>query len=61
MIQRELETRLRELASRMPAIAVVGPRQAGKTTLVRAVFPHYLYVSLEDPDTFERIEADLKF
>ena len=58
MIKRELEVRLRELAEKMPAIAVVGPRQAGKTTLVRAVFPDYLYVSLEDPDTFERVEAD---
>lgn len=58
MIKRELEVRLRELAGKMPAIAVVGPRQAGKTTLVRAVFPDYLYVSLEDPDTFERVEAD---
>ena len=58
MIKRALEARLRELAKKMPAIAVVGPRQAGKTTLVRAVFPDYQYISLEDPDTLSRVEAD---
>ncbi len=42
----------------MPAVAVLGPRQSGKTTLVKMVFPDYLYVSLEDPDTLDRIEKD---
>lgn len=31
-------------------MSVTGPRQSGKTTLVRATFPAYDYVSLEAPD-----------
>jgi hypothetical protein len=34
-----------------PIVTVIGPRQAGKTTLVRAVLPEYEYVSLETPET----------
>ncbi len=58
MIVRSLAHRLRELATKMPAVAVLGPRQAGKSTLVRAVFPDYVYVSLEAPDTREMVEQD---
>ena len=35
----------------MPVVTVTGPRQSGKTTLVRAAFPEADYVSLEDPET----------
>jgi len=38
-------------AKEFRVITVVGPRQAGKTTLCRLAFPRYKYVSLEDPDT----------
>ena len=31
-------------------ITVTGPRQSGKSTLLRHSFPDYKYVSLEDPD-----------
>jgi len=34
-----------------PIVTVLGPRQAGKTTLVRAALPGYEYVTLEDPET----------
>lgn len=50
MIQRTAEQELRELATSFKAIAVVGPRQSGKSTLVRHVFPEKPYVSLENPD-----------
>lgn len=50
MIQRTAEKELRELATSFKAIAVVGPRQSGKSTLVRHVFPEKPYVSLENPD-----------
>lgn len=50
MIPRTLESRLTSLARRMPAVAVTGPRQSGKTTLCRAAFPHLDYVSLEPLD-----------
>jgi len=34
-----------------PVITITGPRQSGKTTLARATFPDYDYVSLEETDT----------
>ena len=50
MIQREAESVLHQLAAEFKAVAVVGPRQSGKTTLVRSAFQDKPYVSLEDPD-----------
>lgn len=38
------------MAEIFPVVAVTGPRQSGKTTLVRATFPTYSYVNLENPD-----------
>ena len=50
MIQREAEAELRILAAQFKAVAVVGPRQSGKTTLVQKVFDSKPYVNLENPD-----------
>lgn len=50
MIPREAEKELRILAEQFKAVAVVGPRQSGKTTLVRKVFESKPYVNLENPD-----------
>jgi predicted AAA+ superfamily ATPase len=50
MIRRVLEAHLLEMAAAMPAVAVTGPRQSGKTTLCRAAFPNLDYVSLEPLD-----------
>jgi predicted AAA+ superfamily ATPase len=49
-IQRKIGPHLTELASQFPVVAVMGPRQAGKTTLVKETFPTYAYVTLEDLD-----------
>lgn len=49
MFSRALSQTLTRLAAGFPVIAVTGPRQSGKTTLVRQVFPDKAYVSLEDP------------
>lgn len=53
MITRKLSSRLLTLAGLYPVVVVTGPRQAGKTTLCRAVFPDKPYVSLESLDTRE--------
>ena len=50
MIKREAESALINLATQFKAVAVVGPRQSGKTTLTRYVFSDKPYVSLENPD-----------
>jgi len=50
MIERIASAKLKELASYYTAVGVIGPRQSGKTTLVRSHFPEKEYVSLENPD-----------
>ena len=42
---------LMSLAKQFPAIAIMGPRQSGKSTLAKEAFPDYAYVLLEDIDT----------
>ena len=49
MFDRALSHTLNRLAQSYPVVAVTGPRQSGKTTLVRRVFSDKPYVSLEDP------------
>jgi predicted AAA+ superfamily ATPase len=51
MISRTASSKLLQLASQFKAIAVIGPRQSGKTTMVKSLFPDKPYISLEDPDT----------
>lgn len=53
MIERIAIKRLVKLAKTFRSVAVVGPRQSGKTTLCKTVFPEKPYVSLENPDTLE--------
>ena len=50
MIDRHLKESLRLAASHYPVVTLVGPRQSGKTTLVRSVFPDKPYANLESPD-----------
>jgi len=50
MIPRHLAQTLKIAARQYPVVSLTGPRQSGKTTLVRSVFTQYDYVSLENPD-----------
>ncbi len=50
MIERNIVPLLRQLASQYPVVTLTGPRQSGKTTVARALFPGKPYVTLEDPD-----------
>jgi predicted AAA+ superfamily ATPase len=50
MIGRTLKKKLIEASKHYPVVTLTGPRQSGKTTLVRITFPDYEYVSLEEPD-----------
>lgn len=58
MIKREMETIIRKRAKEFPVLTLIGPRQSGKTTLVRGCFPDYDYVNLEDPEMRELAESD---
>lgn len=50
MLDRELSAILKAQAAKYPVVTLTGPRQSGKTTLVKAVFPEKPYVNLERPD-----------
>ena len=50
IVQREMISAINLLVDKYPIIAVTGPRQSGKTTLLKSMFPEYRYVSLENPD-----------
>jgi hypothetical protein len=50
MIARTLSIKMISLAQKFQVITLTGPRQSGKTTLVKAAFPALPYVSLEEPD-----------
>ncbi len=58
LIHREIQQHLIRLSRQYPVIAVTGPRQAGKTTLVKMAFPKLPYFNLEDPDVREVAELD---
>src|SRR5437879_9524907 len=57
-IPRNLGNVVRQAARHFPALVVTGPRRAGKTTLLRQLFPKARYVLLEDPDIQGRIRGD---
>lgn len=50
MIKRDLVQTIKKSASYFPVVAIVGPRQSGKTTLAQHIFNKHIYLSLEDPD-----------
>jgi uncharacterized protein len=50
MIDRIIASKLIEFTNRFPIVSLTGPRQSGKTTLLRHILPDYRYVSLENPD-----------
>lgn len=51
MINRRLASLVQENLNYFPVVTVTGPRQSGKTTLIRSMFPNLPYYSLENPDT----------
>ena len=58
MIQREIASKLKSLFSAFPVVTIEGPRQSGKTTLAKMVFPRFSYANLEDSATRRLAEQD---
>jgi uncharacterized protein len=58
IFNRELVTHLRRAATYYPVISLAGPRQAGKSTLLKMAFEGYEYISMEDPDTSQLAKSD---
>ena len=61
MLTRNIIKSILELKKQFPIIAITGPRQSGKTTLLKEAFHGFEYLSLEDPDTLEYANRDTKY
>jgi len=59
-IPRKLAEVILRAVRHFPAVVVTGPRRAGKTTLLRELFPRAQYVLLEDPDIQARVRSDAR-
>ncbi len=55
---RFLAQKIESLMALFPAVAVIGSRQCGKSTLVRSVYPDWKYYDLERPDDYQLITSD---
>lgn len=58
MVSRVLISAINKVGKKYPVISVTGPRQSGKSTLIKNMFPKYKYVSLEDIDVRQFAETD---
>ncbi len=58
MIKRDIAAELHECCAEYPVVTILGPRQSGKTVLVKENFPDKKYLSLEDPDIRQAAELD---
>ena len=59
-IKRTLQEILEQDAKTFRIVTILGPRQAGKTTLAKMTFKNHKYVSLEDPENRELATSDPK-
>ena len=57
-VKREIINYMNFLKDKYPILALTGPRQSGKTTLLKELFPDYRYISLENPDLRKFAEND---
>ncbi|UCF84242.1 MAG: ATP-binding protein [Desulfobacteraceae bacterium] len=58
MISRSLEAPIHKYSKKYPVVAIVGPRQSGKTTLARHLFPDHKYLSMENLDIRHMAQDD---
>lgn len=58
MIKRTISSKILYYARHYPVVTITGPRQSGKTTLCKALFPKKKYFSLENIDIRERARTD---
>lgn len=58
LFRRNIEQTLKKTVRQYPVTVLTGPRQSGKTTLLKLLFPDYRYISLESPDHLLRVQSD---
>lgn len=61
-LNRAIEPTIKEASSYFPVISITGPRQSGKTTLLKHLFPEYAHFSMKDLNIrdFENTSHDVK-
>jgi predicted AAA+ superfamily ATPase len=59
-IKRDLEERIRSGAAQVPVVAIIGPRQSGKSTLAKKMFKDHVYLDMQDAEIFEFANKDPK-
>ena len=59
--QRNITPILVDILAKFPALAIIGARQVGKTTLAKRVGHDFTYVDLEKPGDYDRVTRDPEF
>jgi predicted AAA+ superfamily ATPase len=57
-LKREIEQEVLEMVGQYPVLTITGPKQSGKTTLVKHLFGYLPYYNFESPDTRRLVESD---
>lgn len=60
-ITRKIESSILHAVKTFPGIVITGPRQSGKTTLLKHLLPDYRYITFDDPLSRERARSDPNF
>lgn len=58
LLPRSVDASLRESLADTPVVCLLGPRQCGKSTLVRSLAPRYGYVTFDDADALALARSD---
>ena len=59
MYNRELQSYILRVVAQFPVVSITGPRQSGKTTLCKMLFPDYEYYNLEDERNLDMVQQDI--
>ncbi len=60
-LKRNDAAKIEELLANFPVVAILGPRQCGKTTLARSLRPNWRYMDLERPSDFAELSDPENF
>jgi len=59
-IIRDIEPVIKKGARQVPIIAIIGPRQSGKSTLAKEIFKNHIYLDMQDAENFDFAKNDPK-
>lgn len=59
-VKRDLAELINSKLGQVPIVAIIGPRQSGKSTLTKKLFPNHVYVDMQDAELFDFANKDPK-